>query len=68
MAVFSRGFLGRRREQVPSLTPGQLQQLQAATTDQPRIHEVTVGADGKASVPVPMRTNDVVLMEITQSP
>ena len=47
-----------------SLTPDQLRQLQAATTDRPGILTVTVGVDGKASVPLPMRTNDVVLVEI----
>lgn len=50
------------------LTPDQLRQLQAATTDQPGILAVTIGVDGKASVPLPMRTNDVVLVEIRPSP
>jgi xylan 1,4-beta-xylosidase len=51
-----------------SLTPGQRQQLQAATMDKPEIRTVTAGADGHATVAFPMRTNDVVLVELRPHP
>jgi xylan 1,4-beta-xylosidase len=51
-----------------SLTPGQRQQLQAATMDKPELRTVTAGTDGQATVAFPMRTNDVVLVELRPPP
>jgi xylan 1,4-beta-xylosidase len=51
-----------------SLTSQQLRQLQAATMDRPEIRPVVVDGNGRASVAVPMRTNDVVLVEIRPQP
>lgn len=47
-----------------SLTPAQLQKLQALTRDTPRIRTLKVGADGTAHLRVAMRSNDVVLVTI----
>eukprot|EP01030_Chromulinospumella_sphaerica_P017626 gene17626-17460_t len=44
------------------LTPDQLTQLQALTTDTPVRQTVEVGADGKASLTLPMRDHDVVMI------
>ncbi|WP_323142579.1 GH39 family glycosyl hydrolase [Massilia phyllosphaerae] len=47
-----------------SLTQSQVAQLQALTVDKPETRQVKVGANGTASVQVPMRVNDVVLVKI----
>jgi xylan 1,4-beta-xylosidase len=47
-----------------SLTPAQLAQLQGLTTDTPETRKVTVGGNGKASVSLPMSSNDVVLVTL----
>ncbi len=47
-----------------SLTPAQLAQLQSLTTDTPETRKVTVGGNGKASVKLPMSSNDVVLVTL----
>ena len=49
-----------------TLTSDQLAQLQARTQDKPETKSVKVGANGTASVRVPMRVNDVVLVKIAQ--
>jgi xylan 1,4-beta-xylosidase len=49
-----------------TLTGDQLAQLQALTVDKPETKSVKVGANGAASVQVPMRANDVVLVKIAQ--
>jgi len=49
-----------------SLTGHQLQQLQAATTDKGETRTVIVDAQGRARVPVSMRSNDVVLVEVSR--
>jgi xylan 1,4-beta-xylosidase len=49
-----------------TLTSEQLAQLQALTVDKPETKSVKVGANGAASVQVPMRANDVVLVKIAQ--
>jgi xylan 1,4-beta-xylosidase len=48
-----------------SLSPEQLGKLQALTTDIPETSPVQVGANGSASLTVPMRANDIVLVKIT---
>ena len=47
-----------------SLTQSQVAQLQALTVDKPETRQVKVAANGTASVQVPMRVNDVVLVKI----
>jgi xylan 1,4-beta-xylosidase len=47
-----------------ALSPAQLGQLQALTVDKPETRSVKVAANGTASVQVPMRANDVVLVKI----
>ena len=47
-----------------SLTPAQLTQLQGLTTDTPESRKVTVGANGKVLVTLPMSSNDVVLVTL----
>lgn len=47
-----------------ALTPAQLQSLYAATLDTPAISSITIGADGRGRLTVPMRTHDVVMVEI----
>ncbi|HTM79708.1 GH39 family glycosyl hydrolase [Asticcacaulis sp.] len=47
-----------------SLNPAQLAQLQALTTDKPEVRKVTVGVNGKASVSLPMSSNDIVLVTL----
>ena len=49
-----------------TLTGDQLAQLQGLTADKPEMKSVKVGANGAASVQVPMRANDVVLVKIAQ--
>jgi xylan 1,4-beta-xylosidase len=51
-----------------SLTAPQVAQLQALTVDKPETRRVTVAANGTASVQVPMRVNDVVLVKIGTAP
>ncbi|HWQ87013.1 GH39 family glycosyl hydrolase [Brevundimonas sp.] len=46
------------------LTADQLAELQALTTDAPVRQSVDVGADGKASLTLPMRDHDVVMIEL----
>ncbi|WP_443747576.1 GH39 family glycosyl hydrolase [Asticcacaulis solisilvae] len=49
-----------------SLTPAQLDQMQALTRDAAESEKtVTVGKSGKASVSIPMHSNDVVLLTLT---
>jgi len=47
-----------------TLTPDQIAKLQAQTLDKPETRQITVAANGTASVQVPMRVNDVVLVTI----
>jgi xylan 1,4-beta-xylosidase len=47
-----------------TLTPRQLERLQALTTDRPQTSTVRVPASGAASLKVKMRVNDVVLIKI----
>jgi xylan 1,4-beta-xylosidase len=49
-----------------TLDASQVAQLQALTQDKPETSQVKVGANGTASVRVPMRVNDVVLVKIAQ--
>ncbi|MFN3668214.1 MAG: GH39 family glycosyl hydrolase [Brevundimonas sp.] len=46
------------------LTPDQLAALQALTTDEPVLQTVEVGADGRATLTLPMRDHDVVMVEL----
>lgn len=46
-----------------TLTADQLAQLQALTRDEPEVFTVTVGADGRARLELPMKAYDVVLAE-----
>ncbi|AVR97634.1 GH39 family glycosyl hydrolase [Pseudoduganella armeniaca] len=46
------------------LNGAQLKQLQAATTDLPKRGALRVPASGKATLAVPMRANDVVLVKV----
>ncbi|MBW8882702.1 MAG: beta-xylosidase, partial [Asticcacaulis sp.] len=49
-----------------SLSPAQLAQLQSLTQDTPESQKtVTVGKTGKASLSIPMHSNDVVLLTLT---
>lgn len=50
-----------------TLSEGQLETLQTLTLDEPRTVTVTAGADGTAQVDLPMRVQDVVLVEIGAS-
>jgi xylan 1,4-beta-xylosidase len=47
-----------------SLNDDQLQQLQVATADQPEVRTLRIDSNGMASVSIPMRSNDVVLVEV----
>jgi xylan 1,4-beta-xylosidase len=49
-----------------TLSGEQVAQLQGLTQDKPETSQVKVGANGTASVRVPMRVNDVVLVKIGQ--
>jgi xylan 1,4-beta-xylosidase len=51
-----------------TLSAAQLARLQALTEDRPEVRSVKVGTDGAASVVVPMRVNDVVLVKIRTTP
>jgi xylan 1,4-beta-xylosidase len=46
------------------LSSDQLAKLQALTTDTPARQTIQVGADGKASLSLPMRDHDVVMVEL----
>jgi xylan 1,4-beta-xylosidase len=46
------------------LDPEQLAQLQALTTDTPKIERLVVGKDGRARLELPMQVHDVVLVEV----
>jgi xylan 1,4-beta-xylosidase len=49
-----------------SLSTSQLDQLQGLTRDAPEIdRDITVGPSGEYTMEVPMRSNDVVLVELT---
>ena len=49
------------------LDAGQLQSLQALTRDLPETEKtISVGSDGQASITIPMRTNDIVLVQATR--
>ena len=48
-----------------SLTPANLKRLQDLTQDKPeQQRKISVGADGKASIKLPMKTNDIVLVRL----
>ncbi|WP_081933919.1 beta-xylosidase [Massilia sp. 9096] len=47
-----------------TLSADQIAKLQAQTLDKPETRQITVAADGSASLQVPMRVNDVVLVKI----
>jgi xylan 1,4-beta-xylosidase len=47
-----------------TLSPDQVAKLQAQTLDKPETRQITVAANGTASLQVPMRVNDVVLVTI----
>jgi xylan 1,4-beta-xylosidase len=47
-----------------ALDAAQLQRLNDLTRDTPEVQSVTVGADGRGRLSVPMKTYDVVLVEI----
>jgi xylan 1,4-beta-xylosidase len=49
-----------------TLSADQLAKLQAQTQDKPETRSVKVAANGTASVQVPMRANDVVLVKIAR--
>lgn len=51
-----------------TLLPEQVAQLQALTQDKPEMRSVKVGKNGAASVRLPMRVNDVVLVKIGAQP
>jgi xylan 1,4-beta-xylosidase len=48
-----------------TLDASQLQRLLELTTDKPTTSELRVAATGTVTVPVPMRDNDIVLIELT---
>ena len=48
-----------------SLSTDQQQQLEAVTSDKADVHTFIVDAQGRAALSVPMRSNDIVLVEIT---
>jgi xylan 1,4-beta-xylosidase len=50
-----------------ALSAEQLTQLKALTEDRPAISTVDVGADGVANIRIPMRDQDVVLMELDRT-
>nr|WP_082443110.1 MULTISPECIES: cellulase family glycosylhydrolase [unclassified Sphingomonas] len=50
-----------------TLTPAQLDKLQSLTTDTPAVTQVQVGRDGIARTQIPMRENDVVMVELNPS-
>jgi xylan 1,4-beta-xylosidase len=47
-----------------ALRADQVAMLQGSTADRPELRKLTVGGNGSASVQVPMRVNDVVLVKI----
>jgi len=48
-----------------SLTPAEVKRLQDLTQDKPELQrKVSVSTDGKASIKLPMKTNDVVLVRL----
>ena len=51
-----------------SLSSDQLRQLQVKTADRPEIRAVVVDSNGAARVSIPMRSNDVVLVEVVTKP
>jgi xylan 1,4-beta-xylosidase len=52
-----------------SLNPQQLRELQSLTRDLPEVDRpVTVGPDGRFSVEIPMRTNDIALVTLQPVP
>ena len=51
------------------LSVGQLARLQRLTRDVPETNQtVRIGPDGKFGVTLPMRTNDVVLVQLERKP
>lgn len=48
------------------LTADQLRQLQTITADRAEVHMLSVDAHGSATLSIPMRSNDIVLVEITR--
>jgi xylan 1,4-beta-xylosidase len=50
-----------------ALTEAQITQLQSLTTDAPVISTLRVKADGRTTVKLPMRDNDVVMVELSPS-
>jgi xylan 1,4-beta-xylosidase len=47
-----------------SLSGDRLRQLQATTADRPEMRTLTIDSHGVASLSIPMRSNDVVLVEV----
>ncbi|WP_346015422.1 beta-xylosidase [Sphingomonas sp. GC_Shp_1] len=47
-----------------TLTPAQVQQLASLTTDAPETRAVSVGADGRLSLSLPMHEQDVVMIDL----
>ena len=47
-----------------SLSPEQLRKLQDATRDIPEVRQLTIGSTGAATLRIPIRTNDVVLVVV----
>ncbi|RUL62611.1 beta-xylosidase [Dyella dinghuensis] len=47
-----------------SLNGNQLRQLQTTTADHPEVRALVIDSNGMASVSIPMRSNDVVLVEV----
>jgi len=51
-----------------SLSPEQWRKLQDATQDIPEVRQLTIGPTGAATLPITMRTNDVVLVVVKKPP
>jgi xylan 1,4-beta-xylosidase len=51
-----------------SLSPEQLRKLQDATRDIPEVRQLNIGPTGAATLLIPMRTNDVVLVVVKKPP
>jgi xylan 1,4-beta-xylosidase len=47
-----------------SLSNDQLRQLQVTTADRPKLRALVIDSNGTASLSIPMRSNDVVLVEV----
>ena len=52
-----------------TLAPAQLRQLQDLTRDMPEIDRMAeVGVDGRLALSLPMRSNDILLVELDRQP